>query len=35
MHFDTFIPAFILFTVLGLVLPLVLSNIAEKGRTHG
>ena len=32
MHFDTFIPAFILFTVLGLLLPLLLSNIAEKGR---
>ncbi|MDX8407482.1 MAG: group 1 truncated hemoglobin [Mariprofundaceae bacterium] len=32
MHFDTFIPAFILFAVLGLVLPLLLSNIAEKGR---
>ncbi len=32
MHFDTFIPAFILFAVIGLILPIVLSNIAEKGR---
>ncbi len=32
MHLETFIPAFILFAVLGLVLPLVLSNMAEKGR---
>ncbi len=35
MHLETFIPAFILFTVLGLVLPVVLSNISMKGRTHG
>ena len=35
MHFETFVPAFLLFTVLGLVLPLVLSNIAMNGRTHG
>jgi len=35
MHFETFIPAFLLFTVLGLVLPLILSNIAMAGRTHG
>jgi len=35
MHFETFIPAFVLFTVLGVLLPLVLSNISEKGRTHG
>jgi len=35
MHLETFIPAFILFAVLGLVVPVVLSNIAEKGRTHG
>ena len=35
MHVETFIPAFLLFAVLGLVLPLVLSNIAMKGRTNG
>jgi len=35
MHFDTFIPAFLLFTVLGLILPIVLSNVAEKGRLKG
>ncbi len=35
MHLETFIPAFILFAVLGLVLPVVLSNVAEKGRTRG
>jgi len=32
MHLDTFIPAFILFAVIGLILPIILSNIAEKGR---
>jgi len=32
MHFETFIPAFILFTVLGLILPLVLSSISMAGR---
>lgn len=35
MHLETFIPAFLLFVVLGLVLPVVLSNIAMAGRTHG
>jgi len=35
MHFETFVPAFILFAVLGLVLPVILSNIAMAGRTHG
>jgi len=36
MHWDTFIPAFILFAVLGVLLPLLLSNLSEKGRnfTH-
>jgi len=32
MHLETFIPVFIMFAVLGLILPLVLTNIAEKGR---
>jgi len=32
MHFETFIPAFIMFAVLGLVLPVILSNIAMEGR---
>jgi len=35
MHFDTFIPAFLLFTVLGLILPIVLSGIASESRTSG
>jgi len=35
MHLETFIPAFLLFAVLGLVLPLVLSNISMKGRLEG
>jgi len=34
MHVETFIPAFLLFAVLGLVLPLVLSNMAERGRLN-
>lgn len=33
MHWSTFIPAFILFAVLGLVLPVILSGIADKART--
>jgi len=32
MHFGTFIPAFLIFAVLGLVLPVVLSNIAVAHR---
>jgi len=32
MHVETFLPAFILFAVLGLVLPLLLSNISMAGR---
>jgi len=32
MHLETFIPAFLLFAVLGLVLPLILSNISMAGR---
>jgi len=35
MHLETFIPVFLMFTVLGLILPLVLSGMAEKGRSHG
>lgn len=35
MHFETFIPAFALFAVLGLVLPLWLAGISMEGRTHG
>ncbi len=33
MHFETFIPAFLMFTVLGLILPVILSNVAMAGRT--
>jgi len=32
MHLDTFIPAFLLFVVFGLIAPLVLAGMAEKGR---
>lgn len=32
MHLDAFIPAFLLFVVLGVVLPIVLSGISMKGR---
>ncbi len=35
MHLETFIPAFLLFAVLGLVLPLILSDISMKGRSTG
>jgi len=35
MHLDTFIPAFLLFTALSLILPIVLSGVAEKGRLKG
>jgi len=34
MHLETFIPAFLLFAVLGLLLPIVLSSIAEGGRMN-
>jgi len=33
MHLETFIPVFLFFAVFGLVLPVVLSSMAEKGRT--
>jgi len=32
MHLETFIPVFLMFAVLGLILPVVFSNMAEKGR---
>jgi len=35
MHFETFIPAFLMFAVLGLVLPVWLSNVSMKGRLEG
>jgi len=34
MHLETFIPAFLLFAVLGLVMPILLSGIAESGRLN-
>jgi len=34
MHWSTFIPAFILFGALGLLMPIILSAIAANGRTH-
>lgn len=33
MHLETFIPVFLMFAVFGLILPVALSGIAEKGRT--
>lgn len=35
MHFGTFIPAFILFAVLGLIMPVALAGLASSNRTHG
>lgn len=35
MHLETFIPAFLMFAVLGLIVPVILSNMCMKGRTHG
>jgi len=35
MHFETFIPVFIMFTVFGLVMPLILSGMSDKGRHSG
>jgi len=32
MHLETFIPVFLMFVVFGLILPVILSNMAEKGR---
>jgi len=34
MHVETFIPVLLLFSVLGLIMPIALAGIAEKGRTH-
>lgn len=34
MHWSTFIPAFSLFVVIGLLMPVVLAGVAAKGRTH-
>lgn len=34
MHFETFIPVFLMFAVLGLIMPTVLSGMALDGRTH-
>ncbi len=35
MHLETFIPAFLLFAVLGLVLPVALSSLSMSGRVEG
>jgi len=32
MHFEAFIPAFLIFVVLGVVLPLVLSGVSMEHR---
>jgi len=34
MHLETFIPVFLLFGTLGLLMPVVLAGIASKGRSH-
>ncbi|HXH71352.1 MAG TPA: group 1 truncated hemoglobin [Mariprofundaceae bacterium] len=34
MHFETFIPVFIMFVVLGLILPIALSELADRSRTQ-
>ncbi len=34
MHLETFIPVFLMFAVFGLIMPVLLSGVAEKGRTH-
>jgi len=33
MHLETFIPVFIMFAAFGLLMPVILSGIAERGRT--
>jgi len=35
MHFETFLPVFIFFVVLGVVLPVVLSELADRSRGKG
>jgi len=35
MHLETFIPVFLFFAVFGLILPVILSGMAEKGRSQG
>jgi len=35
MHLETFIPVFLFFAVFGLVVPVILSSMAEKGRSQG
>ncbi len=35
MHLETFIPVFLMFAVFGLIMPIILSGVAEKGRNHG
>jgi len=32
MHLETFIPVFLMFTVLGLIMPIILSGMSDKGR---
>jgi len=34
MHTETFIPVFLMFTVLGLIMPLILSGMSDAGRHH-
>jgi len=34
MHLDAFIPAFIIFVILGLIMPIVLSTIADNARSN-
>lgn len=32
MHLETFVPVFLMFAVFGLIMPTVLSGMADKGR---
>ncbi|MDQ6993481.1 MAG: group 1 truncated hemoglobin [Mariprofundus sp.] len=32
MHFETFIPVFLMFTVLGLIVPVILAGMSSEGR---
>jgi len=35
MHLETFIPVFLMFTVFGLIMPVILSGMSDKGRIEG
>ncbi len=35
MHLETFIPVFLFFAVFGLITPIIIAGVAEKGRAQG